>query len=37
MDNTSEAKRKKMMRRKRAVLKRTHRRINVAFIIVFVL
>lgn len=37
MDNTSEAKRKRMMRRKRAMLKRTHRRINVAFIIAFVL
>ena len=37
MDNTSEARRKKIMRRKRAMLKRTHRRINVTFIIVFVL
>lgn len=37
MDNTSEAIRKKKMRRKRAMLKRTHRRINVAFIIVFVM
>lgn len=37
MDNTSEARRKKIMRRKRAILKRTHRRINVTFIIVFVL
>ena len=33
MDNTSEARRKKIMRRKRAMLKRTHRRINVTFII----
>ena len=31
MDNTSEARRKKIMRRKRAMLKRTHRRINVTF------
>ena len=37
MDNTSEARRKKIMRRKRVMLKRTHRRINVTFIIVFVL
>ena len=37
MDNTSEAIRKKKMRRKRAMLKRTHRRINVSFIIVFVM
>ena len=37
MDNTSEAIRKKKMRRKRAMLKRTHRRINVTFIIVFVM
>ena len=37
MDNTSEARRKKIMRRKRAMLKRTHRRINVTFIIVSVL
>ena len=37
MDNTSEARRKKIMRRKRAMLKRTHRRINVTFIKVFVL
>ena len=37
MDNTSEARRKKIMRMKRVMLKRTHRRINVTFIIVFVL